>query len=140
VTDCDSEKVRHFTDAVNLARNEALAEEKSSAKYLTEENLCRLVVVLFNAGISGSVAALQWTLMMLAKYPEHQERLRAEVKEVIGDRTASINDREKLPLLSSYVMEILRFFPLAGLVAFHETTCDTELNGLKIPHGTHVMI
>src|SRR5690606_36940260 len=52
--------VRHFTDAIHAAKEEAIAEERSISKYLTERNMQNVISDLFNAGSGTTRGALKW--------------------------------------------------------------------------------
>jgi steroid 17alpha-monooxygenase/17alpha-hydroxyprogesterone aldolase/cytochrome P450 family 1 subfamily A polypeptide 1 len=47
--------IRDFSDAVIFAKNEALAEGKESAPYLTDENLALVIVDLFMGTFSKNI-------------------------------------------------------------------------------------
>lgn len=53
---------------------------------------------------------------MIAKHPEVEQRLRAELSEVLGSRVISVADLEQLPYLERVLKESLRLFPPAWLL------------------------
>lgn len=42
-----------------------------------------------------------------------------------------MNDREKLPYTTAFILETLRFYPIVPVGLPHKTACDTEAGELK---------
>lgn len=75
----------------------------------------------------------------MMKYPEMQRELRLEVsKHIDADRLPTSEDRLKLPLVESFVLELLRYLSHVPLSLPHFTTTDTSLAGYDITKGTKV--
>lgn len=88
-------------------------------------------------------SALTWSCYLLAKYPESQEKLRAEICEALP---AEINDPselgdilEQLPYLNGVINETLRLYPTVPTTV-REAIRDTELCGQTIPKGVVVVL
>ncbi len=63
------------------------------------------------AGHETTANALSFTLWLLAKHPEIQERARAEAVAVLGGRTPGAEDYPKLPYLYAVFAESMRLLP-----------------------------
>ena len=110
-----SGKGRHFTDVLLNAREEFLAEDRDSAKYLTDNNLRQVVQEIFGAGTGTSTTIFGYCCIRLANDLRLQEELRSEVSEEIGSRQCSAADRERFPKCDSFLQEIFRYYPAAPL-------------------------
>jgi cytochrome P450 len=83
----------------------------------------------------------------LAKHPEHQAELRAEVDTLfdgIGDRALEYRDCRSLPFLTKCVMETLRLWPAVPNGTYRELQFDDFVQGddgeVKLPKGTFVQV
>ncbi|KAJ7296578.1 hypothetical protein O6H91_14G074900 [Diphasiastrum complanatum] len=89
----------------------------------------------FSAGHETTASWLSWTTMLLALHPEWQERLRAEVINVCGNKHLNSDKLNKLKLVGMVLNEVLRLYPVAP-VLFRCTDRDIKLGNLVIPKGT----
>lgn len=109
-------QTRHFSDALLNARDQIIAENRSSAKYLDVANLGLVIVELYEAGVGTSRAVLTRCILCLADDLQLQEELREEVLEAIGSsEVCFISDRDRMPKVDSFINEVLRFYPPAPL-------------------------
>ncbi len=88
-------------------------------------------------GIETSAALLGWTLHLLSSHPDHFQRLRAEIDDVLGGERPTIDDIPRLDYLKRVVTEVLRLFPPVWLTS-RTTLVDTELGGYRIPRESDV--
>lgn len=106
----------------------------------TNENLVDQMMTFLAAGHGTTSHALQWSVYVLCKHQDIQQRLREEVR----DRLPSISDPESvitaqeldsLPYLHAFCNEVLRFYPsIPGTV--RQSTRDTTVAGYQIPKNT----
>jgi len=82
------------------------------------------------AGEETVADTVSWALYELARSPEHQQALRAEVKETLnavrrrGEQDITYADLEKMPFTSAFMKEVLRFhapLPMSQRVAAKDT-------------------
>jgi cytochrome P450 len=114
----------------------------------TDENLVDQLMTFLAAGHETTAAAMTWAVYLLAKYPEVQSRLRAEVREHLppissaeddDSSTVSSVDIDRMPYLNAVCNEILRYFGPVPLT-LRKAACDTSIQGQFIPKGTQVML
>ncbi|XP_008405248.1 cytochrome P450 2J6-like [Poecilia reticulata] len=99
-----------------------------------EENLIMCVLDLFVAGSETTSTTLRWAFLYMAKYPEIQEKVQAEIDRVIGQsRQPSMEDRTNLPYTDAVIHEILRMGNIAPLALPHSTNKEVQLGGYTIP-------
>ncbi|WP_433273526.1 cytochrome P450 [Actinosynnema sp. CS-041913] len=94
------------------------------------------VVTLLTAGTETTGIALAWLFHELAANPGVEERLHAEVDEVVGRRAATFDDVPSLVYTQRVISEVLRKYPLWFLMRRANT--DVTLGGVRIPAGSEV--
>ena len=91
-------------------------------------------------GHDTTTSGMSWTLYCLAKYPEHQERVREEVREVLAGREwVEYEDLKELKYTTWCIKEAMRLFPPVFFF-FRQSTEDIELDGYLIPSGTQLCV
>ncbi|MFE4625568.1 cytochrome P450 [Streptomyces mirabilis] len=120
----------HFLSMLLAARDE-------HGEPLSDIELRDEVVTLFSAGSATVATTLAWALHLLSTHQDVEERLHAEVVEVLDGRPVTAADLPRLEYLGRVITEVLRLYPPAWLLP-RITPEDTELGGHRIPRGTHV--
>ena len=91
-------------------------------------------------GHDTTTSGISWTLYCLAKYPEHQEKIRDEVRNVLmGREWLEYDDLKELKYTHWCIKEAMRLYPPVAQV-HRLLSKDTELDGLLIPKGTRVTV
>ena len=70
----------------------------------------------------------KWMLLYVANYPEVQNKLRQEIKSVIGTRMAVQEDRNQFHYLNAFISESMRFRTSAPIGLPHKTVANTEIS------------
>lgn len=131
-------KNRHFTDVLLNAREEFVAEDRGSAKYLNDNNLRQVILDIFGAGTGTSGSILGYCFIRLANDPQLQGELRSEVVTAIGTRRCTHEDRGRMPKVDSFLQEIIRFYPAAPLSLPRramENVCISESDSVRGPRN-----
>lgn len=95
-------------------------------------------ITVFLAGYETVAIALTWTWYLLSQYQEVQERLHAEVCEVVGERLPTYDDLPQLKYAEMVLSESMRLYPPAwamGRLALNEF----DLGPYHLPAGTTVL-
>ncbi|XP_030042869.1 cholesterol side-chain cleavage enzyme, mitochondrial [Microcaecilia unicolor] len=104
------------------------------------EDLKASVTELMAGGVDTTSITLLWTMYELARYPEVQNKLRAEI---IASKEANQGDLAKMlksvPLVKAAVKESLRLHPVAVSIQ-RRTRQDTVIQNYFIPSGSLVQI
>ncbi|XP_067237361.1 cytochrome P450 2K1-like [Chanodichthys erythropterus] len=129
---------RGFVDSFLIRKQ---SDEKSCKKdsYFHQENLFMTVANLFVAGTDTTGTTLRWGLMLMAKYPQIQDRVQEEIDRVIGGRQPVVEDRKKLPYTDAVIHETQRLANIVPMNLPHKTSCDVHFNGYFIKKGTPVI-
>ncbi|KAF1385789.1 hypothetical protein PFLUV_G00111420 [Perca fluviatilis] len=89
---------------------------------------------LFVSGSETISTTLRWAFLYMAKYPEIQAKVQAEIDRVIGQsRQPSMEDRANLPYTDAVLHEIQRFGNIVPLSLPRVTNRDIQLGGYTIP-------
>lgn len=81
----------------------------------------------------------RWLLVFLALNPEAQDQLQEELKEVLGDRKASLDDLTNLPILDATIAEAQRIRSVVPLGIPHTNSCEIEIEGYTIPKNSMIV-
>ncbi|XP_022082689.1 steroid 17-alpha-hydroxylase/17,20 lyase-like isoform X2 [Acanthaster planci] len=137
----DPENIRDFVDSLLLTQKENIEAGEEGADRLTDTHLVQTVSDIFGAGTETTILTLHWAVLLIAEYPEIQEKVAMEIDEVIGhDRMPSLTDRGSVPFTEATLLEIFRFGTVAPVGVLHSVMEDTTLCGYKLPKDTTVMI
>jgi cytochrome P450 len=106
---------------------------------MSDEQVRDEAVTLLLAGHETTANALAWTWYLLARHPEAERALHAEVDAVLGDRLPTVDDLPHLPLARAVLAESMRLFPPAWVIS-REALEDLEIDGVRVPAGAMVFL
>ena len=121
------------------------ARDPETGACFSREQLLDQVCVLFLAGHETSASALGMAVYLLGCFPEVQQRLRAEVLQVLGsragapDRPLGFEDLRQLSYGAAIFNETLRLYPPLSFFS-RESQSNTELAGSRCPMRALVTI
>ncbi|KAJ6975181.1 cytochrome P450 89A2 [Populus alba] len=132
----EENKDEHVLSYVDTLLDLQLPDEKRKLNDLEIVSLCN---EFLNGGTDTTTTALQWIMANLVKYPQIQEKLLLEIKDVVGEGEEAVkeDDLQKMPYLKAIILEGLRRHPPARMVLPHAVTEDTVVGGFLVPkNGT----
>lgn len=93
------------------------------------------------AGNETSALTLSYTILLLAMYPEIQDRLYNELRSVYAtqDEDTTYEHLQKLPYLDMVLKEGMRMFPVAPFLV-RTAIADTPISNCVIPKGAIIML
>lgn len=115
------------------------ARYEDTGEGMTDQQLLEETNILITAGHETTANALSWTLYLLAKYPEKQERLRRELQKVLGGATPTFAHLPQLTYTTQVIEEAMRLYPPAW-VTDRQAIEEDEVKGHVIPAGTMVVL
>ncbi|XP_044157265.1 cytochrome P450 4A4-like [Bufo gargarizans] len=108
---------------------------------LSDKDLRAEVDTFMFEGHDTTASGISWILYALAKHPEHQERCREEIKEVLGERdTVEWEDLGKIPYTTMCIKESLRVYPPVPGVARKLSKPITFCDGRSLPEGARIIL
>jgi len=116
------------------------ASKTQEGAYLTEQEFFANLFILFVAGHETTSSALSWLFYELAKHPEIQEKAYQEIKDVLGDKSPSFDDLEKLEYVDKIIKEGLRIHPPVALLPGRRTLQDLKYKDQFIPKDSFLGI
>lgn len=115
--------------------------QKLGDKPISAEQLVNTTVEFLSAGTETSSSTLLWALVYMARFPEIQAKVTAEIRGILGtDCLPSLQDRPNLPYTEATILEVMRLTTIVPFALPHCTLKETTLQGHYIPKGTLVYI
>jgi cytochrome P450 len=112
------------------------ARYEDTGEPMTEHQLIDELNILLVAGHETSANALAWAFYLLARHPEVQEKLVAEIsRELPAGQAVEFADLPRLPYALQVVQEAMRLYPPAWIID-RVATEDDEFQGVPIPKGS----
>jgi enediyne biosynthesis protein E7 len=97
------------------------------------------LVTLLLAGHETTASTLSWTFHLLDEHRQVQQRVRAELDAVLGDRPPAYDDLHRLPYTTAVIEEVMRLYPPVWLLPRLAREPD-EIAGIRVPAGADVLI
>ncbi|XP_018428282.1 PREDICTED: cytochrome P450 2A5-like [Nanorana parkeri] len=132
----DPESPRDFIDCFLIQANK---EKDVRSSELCQENLQASVFELFLAGTETTANNVQFSLLVMIKHPDIQERIQEEIDAVIVmDRLPCVADRFQMPYTNAVIHELMRYIDIVPMGLARKVTEDTNFRGFILPKGTTV--
>uniref|UniRef100_UPI0037E7D684 cytochrome P450 2J6-like n=1 Tax=Semicossyphus pulcher TaxID=241346 RepID=UPI0037E7D684 len=127
-------------DYIDCYLNEIQMSKGQPDNTFDEKNLVMCVLDLFVAGSETTSTTLRWAFLYMAKYPEIQAKVQAELDRVIGQsRQPSMEDRANLPYTDAVIHEVQRMGNIVPLSVPRMTNRDVQLGCYTIPKGVTII-
>ena len=116
-----------------------LLEAEDDSGSMSDRQVRDEALTILLAGHETTANALTFALWNVARYPEIQAHMRAEVAAVCGDRAPEARDFRRLKYLEQVFAESMRLYPPAWVVARTAIRDYTLRSGQHIPKGAHLI-
>jgi cytochrome P450 len=114
----------------------AARDEDNSGKGMTDVQVRDELLTIFLAGYETVANALTWTWYLLSQNPEAADKMYAEVNEVLGTSTATVDHYPRLRYTEQVFAESMRLYPPAWAMG-RQSTVPIELGPYRFPPQTH---
>jgi len=97
------------------------------------------VITFFLGGYETTANSIIWTLYLLAKHQNIQDRARAEICQILNGEPPGLEDLDKMPFTRNVWWESLRMYPTIWVMDrfVHE---DDKIGGFNIPKKSNIVI
>ncbi|XP_067673020.1 cytochrome P450 1A1-like [Haliotis asinina] len=113
----------------------------SNRGHIDKETLQTTLADFFGAGFVTIATTTEWTLLLMAAHPEVQDKVQAEIDEVVGwERKPGLADRGKMTYTEAVIHESMRLTSISPLAIPHMAMEDTWLQGYHVKKGTVAFI
>jgi cytochrome P450 len=115
------------------------ARNPDTGEPMSDERMVDNLATFLEAGHQTTAQALSWTLYLLARAPDWQDRVRREILDVCGAASISGAHIDQLPMTTRVLKEAMRLYPPVPTM-IRIANADTTLGSELIRQGTLVII
>jgi cytochrome P450 len=112
------------------------ARDADTNEALTDEEVRNELGTILFAGTETTASTLAWCLYEIAQHPDIEERVLAEIHEVVGDRPVAFDDVAELKYVRRVMDEVNRLHSVTLLM--RRAIEPVELGGVDLPVGTEI--
>jgi cytochrome P450 len=133
------EALRHGRPDNDLLTMLMQARDPDNGAALSDTQLRNETITFLLAGHETTANALTWTFYLISNHPAVEERLLAEIREVLGDRPPRIEDLQQLVYTKQVIQEAMRLYPPIWIIE-RRAIQEDFIGGYHIPAGSSVVI
>lgn len=126
-------------DSGNLLSMLIRAVDTETNESMTNQQLFDEIMMIFIAGFETTSTALTWLFYLLQQHPKVKERTIAEIQEVVGTETPTLEDVQRLNYLRMVIQETMRYYPPVAMLPRTAVT-DVNLGEHNLSAGTIVLL
>jgi cytochrome P450 len=115
------------------------ARDAETGEAMDDRQLRDEAMTIFLAGHETTANALTWSRLHVSRYPAALRELRAELAQVLGGRSPTLEDLPRLRFTRMVLEESLRLYPPAWIIGRSATEAD-EIGGYLIPARSIVFV
>jgi cytochrome P450 len=115
------------------------AKDADTGATMNNAQLRDELMTIMLAGHETSANALTWTLWLLAKHPDWQERLNQEAESILGAEELDFEILSKLELHKRVIEEGMRLYPPAWIIMRRAIT-DDVIDGYEVKAGDNLVM
>ncbi|MEL6405669.1 MAG: cytochrome P450 [Chloroflexota bacterium] len=102
----------------------------------TDTEVMEQLYILFTAGYETTAALLTWTLYLLAKHPDVQQRLYDEVSNTLQGDSPTLEELEAMSYTDSVLKESMRIYPPVWSLFVREAVEEVTVGEHTFPAGS----
>jgi cytochrome P450 len=134
-----AERRRDTSPGNDLVARMLAATDPDTGEPMPDEMIADNLATFLFAGHETTAKALTWTLYILSRAPDWQDRLRSEILSAIGDGPITSETVSKLPTVTRVLKEAMRLYPPAPVMT-RITTGEVTLAGKVLPKSTLIVL
>jgi cytochrome P450 len=125
-----------FDDMLSLLLD---ARDEETGQSMTDKQIHDELITLLIAGHETTAVALTWALYLLALHPQVEQRMLAELDDVLSGQPPSAADYPRLEYTRRVVDEAMRLYPPVWITN-RQVLADDVVCGYRIPAGSMVSV
>jgi cytochrome P450 len=133
------ERLREGGDHGDLLSMFIAARDEETGERMSEDQLRSEALNFMLAGTETTSTALTWTWYLLGMHGDARDRVRDEVRRVVGDRLPTAADAPGLAFTRNVILESMRLYPPVWIVPRRVVATD-EVGGFRVPAGSTVLV
>ena len=115
------------------------AKDPETGEGLDDTDIRDNIITFIGAGHETTALALTWTFFLLARHPEIEARVLAEIAQVTGGAPLEAAQVAELTYTRQVVQESMRIYPPVAMVV-RQSTRDVEIAGVKISPDDNIFV
>ncbi|HKS29658.1 MAG TPA: cytochrome P450, partial [Pyrinomonadaceae bacterium] len=115
------------------------ARDEETGEGLSDRELLDQTKTIIGAGYETTTQALAWTWYLLARHTEVENKLHAEISEVLDGRTPTAEDLPRLKYTLMMFQEAMRLYPPAWAMT-RAAIKEDEIGGYRVPANSEMML
>ncbi|XP_076054288.1 methyl farnesoate epoxidase-like [Oratosquilla oratoria] len=128
----DPDNLQSFMDVYLMQ----IHENKDNESF-TKEQLTVISLDLFLAGFETTTSTMMWAVVLMAMYPEVQEKVFHELQDSLpGSVLPNMEDKKNLPYTEAVLSEVQRYGTIVPLALPHVATSSINAAGYYFPKGS----
>nr|XP_039273211.1 cytochrome P450 18a1-like [Styela clava] len=105
-----------------------------------EDQLALLLRDFLDAGSQAVSFTLEWCMIILAKKPEYQKKIREESDAIVGQNNPVVmTHRDKMPFTQAFIFEVMRTCTIVALSHVCAVEEGVQVNGYTLPKNTPIL-
>ncbi len=116
-----------------------LSATDEAGRQLNDRQVRDEVVTMLFAGSETTSLMLGWTWYLLSKNPDVEQRLHAQLSDVLDGRLPTVNDLPKLPYVRMVLQEAMRLYPPVWSI-FRKSLADDKIGDYDVLAGATVVV
>lgn len=117
-----------------------LVAARDGDDHLSDDEVREQILIFLLAGHETTSMSLTFAFHLLGRHPDIQQKVRDEVREVLGDdRPTAAQLINELPYTTAVLKEAMRLYPAAPITG-RRSVEDTTIGGYDIPAGSDVVL
>ncbi|NBJ10078.1 cytochrome P450 [Microvirga arsenatis] len=115
------------------------ASDPETGRTMTDGEIADNLLTFMTAGHETTALGLAWTLLLLARHSQHEEKVVAEIKEVTGGGPVRPEHIAKLAYTRQVFSEAMRLYPPAPIIT-RTAVRSFPLQGFTVPAGAVIVV
>lgn len=133
------ERRKNADDRLDLVNMLLSASDPETGRTMTNAEIVDNLMTFITAGHETTALGLAWTFDLLARHPEIETKVLAEIDAVTEGRPVIADDVSKLVYTRQVFSEAMRLYPPAPIIT-RTALQDFQLGEYRIPAGTVLIV